>query len=151
MSRRKKYTKEYLEPLVKQATGVADLIRLCGCIPSGGMHRLLKGYLEDYGFDTSHFMGQGWLKGITTHTIISDDDVFSNERLVQRSVVRRRFRLRTKYQCQICQDDPVWRGKPLALHMDHINGDHTDNRFENLRWLCPNCHQQTLTWGKGNA
>jgi 5-methylcytosine-specific restriction endonuclease McrA len=37
----------------------------------------------------------------------------------------------------------TWRGEPLPLHLDHINGDHTDNRLENLRILCPNCHAIT--------
>jgi hypothetical protein len=43
-----------------------------------------------------------------------------------------------------------WRGQPLSLHLDHINGEHTDNRLENLRFLCPNCHSQTPTYcGRG--
>ncbi|MFA9445403.1 HNH endonuclease [Egicoccus sp. AB-alg6-2] len=39
----------------------------------------------------------------------------------------------------------AWRGRPLSLHLDHISGDPRDNRLENLRLLCPNCHAQTPT------
>ena len=43
-----------------------------------------------------------------------------------------------------------WRGKPLSLHIDHINGVKNDHRLENLRMLCPNCHSQTETYGGRN-
>ena len=33
--------------------------------------------------------------------------------------------------------------KPIALELHHINGIHSDNRFENLQILCPNCHAMT--------
>ena len=36
--------------------------------------------------------------------------------------------------------------RPLSLHLDHIDGDNTNNTLENLRVLCPNCHAQTSTY-----
>lgn len=43
-----------------------------------------------------------------------------------------------------------WRGKPISLQLDHINGDNFDHRIENLRLLCPNCHSQTETFAGKN-
>ena len=47
--------------------------------------------------------------------------------------------------CELCGCLPTHNGMPLVLQLDHINGDHYDNRLRNLRILCPNCHTQTPT------
>lgn len=51
-----------------------------------------------------------------------------------------------EYKCDICDQEDSWQGKNLTLQLDHINGISTDNRLENLRFLCPNCHTQTATF-----
>jgi predicted RNA-binding Zn-ribbon protein involved in translation (DUF1610 family) len=55
------------------------------------------------------------------------------------------------YVCAECGQGPTWKEKPLTLHVDHINGVNCDDRFENLRFLCPNCHTQTDTFCSRNV
>ena len=56
-----------------------------------------------------------------------------------------------EYKCLKCGQLPLWDGKELVLQLDHINGDTKDNRKNNLRFLCPNCHSQTDTYAGKNA
>ncbi|MFB7466307.1 hypothetical protein ACFCZ1_22930 [Streptomyces sp. NPDC056224] len=49
----------------------------------------------------------------------------------------------------MCGTPPDWLGLPMTLEIDHVNGDWSDDRRENLHLLCPNCHAVTSTWCRG--
>ena len=55
-----------------------------------------------------------------------------------------------KEACGLCGLSGEWNGRPINLQIDHINGNAVDNRIENLRILCPNCHSQTDSFGGRN-
>lgn len=66
----------------------------------------------------------------------------------------RNYLLETRgYQCEACQGK-TWQGKPIPLEVEHINGIYSDNRLDNLKLLCCNCHALTPTYkakNKGNG
>ncbi|MEJ8278632.1 HNH endonuclease signature motif containing protein [Pseudonocardia spirodelae] len=148
--RRNHWTDEDLAAAVRDSESVSAVLRRLGYAPSGGMHRLLLGHIRRLGLDTAHFRGRAWSRGrpTATRTVRPLSEV-----LVRDSPMRNTGHLRKRLvsaglkepRCEICGIDR-WRERPLPLHLDHVNGDHTDNRLENLRILCPNCHAQTPTW-----
>ena len=63
----------------------------------------------------------------------------------------RRFLIQAQCgQCAICRLQPRWNGLPLAFVLDHVDGDATNNRRENLRLVCPNCDSQLPTFKMRN-
>ena len=68
-----------------------------------------------------------------------------------RCTIKRRLLLAGKLlnRCDTCGLSE-WRGLPLSIEIDHINGIRDDHRLQNLRMLCPNCHSQTDTHGAKN-
>jgi len=67
------------------------------------------------------------------------------------STARGRLLDRIEYKCANCGQRDRWKGKSLMLEMDHIDGNRRNNKVENLRWLCPNCHSQTETFRRRNG
>lgn len=91
------------------------------------------------------------LAGVMKRTI-SDEMMFCADSLVGRCQVRERILQDSllTYECTECDCLPEWRGKPMSLVLDHINGVNNDHRLENLRFLCPNCNSQTDTFSGRN-
>lgn len=78
--------------------------------------------------------------------ILVKDRKYSSSSLRERLIIE----LGWKEECVWCGIGSEYNGKPLTLQLDHINGNHFDNRLENSRILCPSCHTQTKTWGMKN-
>lgn len=58
---------------------------------------------------------------------------------------RKRLLVERNHTCEECGTGNIYNGKPLSLELDHIDGNNKNNKIENLRILCPNCHSQTPT------
>lgn len=59
----------------------------------------------------------------------------------------KRFLLEKRNKCHNCNCDPIWENKPLILQLDHLDGNSDNNKLDNVRLLCPNCHSQTPNYG----
>ena len=63
---------------------------------------------------------------------------------------KKEFMKEQNNKCAICECEPIWNGKPLVFVLDHIDGDASNNRRDNLRMICPNCDSQLPTFKSKN-
>lgn len=147
-----------LTELVEQSTSFGQVLTKLNLPTKGRAHHELKKRVRALGIATTHFTGPGWSRGQTalTHPSVAritraqtrpDDEVFiANSPEIRGPAIARRLVAKGwSYRCAVC-GIAEWQEKSLVLHLDHINGIHNDNRYVNLRFLCPNCHSQTDTY-----
>lgn len=92
-----------------------------------------------------------WSKG---KTLTPNDQVFKEGSTYSTEFIKARILSQNliDYECEKCNNDGWWQDETMVLDLDHINGKSRDNRLENLRFLCPNCHSQTPTYkGRNNT
>jgi hypothetical protein len=107
--------------------------------------------IAHFGFTTA-----SWWKAVKTKRVVSrPTKVWTTEEALANSRSRitiKRHLLRAGIivnRCDWCGLSE-WRGRPLSIQIDHVNGIRDDHRIENLRMLCPNCHSQTDTFAAKN-
>lgn len=149
------WEKENLTDIISKSKSKAEVLRKLGFKGyEGGHYRTLNKFISIYSLDTSHFLGQGWNIGgkfkITQPKPINEiliENSTNSTSQIKRRILKENI---IPYSCSECGIFS-WRDKQLSLHLDHINGEPTDNRIENLRFLCPNCHSQTSTYCKSKT
>lgn len=148
---KEKYSKENLSKLVKDSKSIAQVIQKLKDKGETSKPETIKKYIQKYNLDVSHFTGQRWNKSMS----INHNAQIPLEKILQEGINYRGDTLKKRlieaglleYKCK-CGNTGEWLGKPIVLELHHINGNHFDNRLENLQILCPNCHSQTNSYRK---
>lgn len=146
---RTKRTDEEFAEAVAQNMSMRQTLLSLGMSATGSGYSQAKKRIKRLGLDTSHWLGQASNRGrkFPSREIKPLEEILVKESSYGRGPLKRRL-LQGGLLRDVCYECGLtdWQGKPITLQLDHINGVNDDNRLENLRLLCPNCHSQTKTF-----
>ncbi|MFF9285960.1 HNH endonuclease [Streptomyces griseosporeus] len=143
---RVRHSEERLREAVSASSSMRDVVRQLGISQVGGNQTHIARRIAALGIDTSHFT-----PGRRTGSAAAPGPVLSlrppeRGRVPGARLRRELVRAGVEERCSVCGTGPEWNGRPLTLEVDHVSGEWWDNRPENLRLLCPNCHAVTDTY-----
>lgn len=138
-------TRENLIQELETTSSLRQLLANLGYSVGGANAKMIKAKLTEYGLSLTGVSTPR--KFFTLEEILVVDSPYQSTRHLKDKLVKLSV---LKNECVSCGNTGTWLDKPITLQLDHINGIPTDNRLENLRILCPNCHTQTETWGGRN-
>ena len=143
------YSIEQLNEAVNNSRSYAQVMHHLGLNASGNAYSIIKRNISSNNIDTSHFTGQGYLKGqkgSCSEKIPLSEILEGNHPQYQSHKLRIRLISEGIFNhvCTKCENT-TWMGEPIPLELEHVNGIHDDHRLHNLTMLCPNCHSQTAT------
>ena len=146
--RTRKNTEELLGRAVAESTSIAGVLRFLGLNQAGGTHAHISRMIKSFELDTTHFVRHhnGSARRRLQPEQIMVRIPYGSKRTKPPLLRRALLESGRPYRCELCGNAGDWRGAPLRLEVDHIDGDYHNNSSDNLRFLCPNCHTQTDTY-----
>lgn len=148
-------TPDELRAAVTRSASLSEVLRRLDRPNTGAQRRKVHRWIADDHLTTTHFLGQAHQRGRPAPNVKRAEEVLVRHNGTQRTTTKRLRRALNEVgvpeECARCGVGPEWLGKPMTLEIDHINGDWSDDRRENLRLLCPNCHAVTSTWCRGGG
>lgn len=141
----KSWTDDALIQAVATCKSYRAVLRTVGLVPAGGNYVQVRRRTMELGLDTSHFTGKGWNKDNHSPRLnrrIPIDEICIEGSYYQSYKLKKRlFEAGLKQPaCELCGWAEKSKDGRIPVELDHVNGNHHDNRIENLRILCPNCH-----------
>ena len=144
MPKQRSWTDEQLKEAVPKSRSFRAVLIALNLVPAGGNYEQVKNTINKLELSTDHFMGKGWNVGLKFRPVAPKpigELLVANGTMQSFSLKRRLFQAGLKKpKCELCG----WAKRSIdgrvPVELDHINGDRHDNRIENLRVLCPNCH-----------
>lgn len=145
-------SKQELQSLVTSSNSLSEILRQLDLKTSSGNFRslkrkLIKEQIDFSNIKTEKYKIHSFRKKIPLEEILVVNSNYSNPYKMKQRLIKEGLLL---LECNICHIGPIWNNLPLNLQLDHINGIFNDNRLENLRMVCPNCHSQTETFAARN-
>lgn len=138
MRKYREYTDDDIIKYSKEVFSLAGLMRKLNLIPCGGNYASIKRKIQKLNVDTSHWTGQGWNKDQQ----LKDWSQYTKVEQLKKHLIKEKG-----HRCEKC-GNIEWFGQPIVLEVHHIDGNRTNNTFDNLQLLCPNCHSTTPNWRK---
>jgi Zn finger protein HypA/HybF involved in hydrogenase expression len=149
-----KTTDEEFAAAVEKSISIRDCLLRLNLIAAGGNYRSFHSRVKKLGLSIAHFIDpKQWNSGKKFGPKRPIEDYLVKGRHCSSNSLRRRLISEglKEAKCECC-GIVEWNNQPAPLELDHINGNHEDNRLENLQILCPNCHAQTETYrGRNRA